>query len=60
MMELMTTIQLMRIASKNSGTYTYSAAGINGAATGAGSGTLDASVVIDFAAKTILRMYQER
>ena len=42
------------IASKNSGTYTYSAAGINGAAaTGAGSGTLDASVVIDFAAKTI-------
>ena len=42
------------IATKSSGTYTYTAAGINGAAaTVAGSGTLDASVVIDFAAKTI-------
>ena len=37
-----------------SGTYTYQATGINGAAaTGAGSGKIDASVVIDFSAKTI-------
>ena len=37
-----------------SGTYTYQATGINGAAaTGSGSGTIDSTVVIDFAAKTI-------
>ena len=42
------------LAGKSSGTYTYSATGVNGAASvGAGSGTIDSKVVIDFAAKTI-------
>ena len=42
------------LAGKSSGTYTYIANGINGAAAeGVGSGKLDVTVVIDFAAKDI-------
>ena len=42
------------LAGKSSGTYTYTANGINGAASlGAGSGTINSTVVIDFAAQTI-------